>query len=302
MKGQSDSRVTEDQFLGALLGMAIGDALGVPLRNLSAEEVTVQYGEISGYVGVQPSDDGQGPVGQISDKTEVVLCIVESLTTNDGIFDAENINARLTFLVKSPSHETMSDRTNQGIETAAGSGGLVEAEGNDSAELAVATRGLPIGLMHAVGVFDLESLEDETKLATRLSHRGQAAWVLTKAAAMFVTAAARRPEDVLGWFDRYWRDRGSETVDELRSIATDVARAETYEDGVFRVVAQGGEPDAAGAIAGAIAGARFGASGIPQGLIDDLDARIYLTLAAPWFYRVALRRQGTIIDLRTAEW
>ena len=53
-----------------------------------------------------------------------------------------------------------------------------------------------------------------------------------------------------------------------------------------------------GAIAGAVLGARFGASGIPQDLIDSLDARIYLTLAAPWFYRTAVRLAGTVIDLR----
>ncbi len=34
----SDAQAREDQFLGALLGLAIGDALGRPLRGKSSED------------------------------------------------------------------------------------------------------------------------------------------------------------------------------------------------------------------------------------------------------------------------
>jgi hypothetical protein len=61
---------------------------------------------------------------------------------------------------------------------------------------------------------------------------------------------------------------------------------------------QSDDPASAGAIGGGLLGIRFGASGIPQPLIDDLDARIYLSLAAPWFFRTAVMRAGTVIDLR----
>jgi hypothetical protein len=33
-------------------------------------------------------------------------------------------------------------------------------------------------------------------------------------------------------------------------------------------------------------------------MIDDLEGRIYVSLAAPWFYRTALRRAGLVLDLR----
>jgi ADP-ribosylglycohydrolase len=75
-------------------------------------------------------------------------------------------------------------------------------------------------------------------------------------------------------------------------------RAATFEDAVFAAVGTGGATDARGAIAGALAGAARGAGGIPQRLIDDLEGRIYVSLAAPWFYRTALRRSGPVIDLR----
>ena len=74
--------------------------------------------------------------------------------------------------------------------------------------------------------------------------------------------------------------------------------ATSFHESISAAVGLGGDTASKGAIAGAVAGARFGASGIRQDLIDGLDARIYLTLAAPWFYRTAVRRAGTVIDLR----
>jgi ADP-ribosyl-[dinitrogen reductase] hydrolase len=295
----SETRVTEDQFLGALLGMAIGDALGVPLKGLSSDEIDVRHGSITGYSGDATNVTPAAPIGQISDKKEIALCLVESLTTNDGLLDPENINARLMFLVNGASREMMTARTIAGIEAATQTGGLVDVEGDDSPELSVATRGVPVGLLHAVGVFDPGSLDHESRLATRLSHRGSRAVLPLKAVAMLVVAGARCPASLIDWFDQQWTGDVVEQVAELRAIGSIVANSDTFESGVFEVVASGGEADTRGAVAGAIAGARFGASGIPQHLIDDLDARIYLTLAAPWFYRTALRRQGTVIDLRT---
>ena len=67
------------------------------------------------------------------------------------------------------------------------------------------------------------------------------------------------------------------------------------------VVQAGGDAAALGAIAGGLAGGRFGAAGLPQRFIDDLDARIYLSMAAPWFYRTVLRRHGVVVDLHLTD-
>jgi ADP-ribosyl-[dinitrogen reductase] hydrolase len=293
----SESRVTEDQFLGALLGMAIGDALGVPLRGHTAEEISSKFGEITGYLTPPDPESGStAPIGQISDKTEIALCIVESLTTNDGLLDFDNIAARMAFVARSPSRTTMSETTVQGIERSASEGDFAEHDTDDPAELAVSTRGIPIGLMHAIGTFDLNSLKRETSLATRLSHRGNTAARLSLDVALTVCAAARQPGDLNGWIER---NASKPEASEIAAITQTVAESHNFEEGVLKVVTAGGDADSRGAIAGGVAGARFGASGIPQQLIDDLDARIYLSLAAPWFYRTALRRQGTVIDLRT---
>ena len=71
-----------------------------------------------------------------------------------------------------------------------------------------------------------------------------------------------------------------------------------FERAVFAAVNAGGAADTVGALTGALAGAAGGASDIPQELIDGLEGRIYVSLAAPWFFKTAKQRAGLLIDLR----
>lgn len=295
-------RATEGQFLGSLLGMAIGDALGRPLRGLTSDVIRRQHGEITGYIRDADIPESQPP-GEISDKSEVVLALVESLTTNDGLIDPVNINTRLSFLVRGPARDGMSGAVISGIEEAFDTDGLVPADLTSTPEIAVALRGVPIGLLHAVGGYDSETLVRESAEASRLTHGGGAQRDLTASVARAVCAAARFGDEIERWNDVL--EPAALADDPLMAELGDVVRAvgssSVFEDSVLAEVAKGGAAESRGALAGAIAGARYGASGIPQGLIDGLDARIYVSLAAPWFFRTAMRRAGTVIDLRLIE-
>lgn len=295
------SRVTEDQFLGSLLGVAIGDALGLPVDGMAADTIREQYGEFEGYLEIEDAGDGQPISGIISDKTEVVLCMVESLTTNDGIIDPENINARLGFLIRGASRKWLSDAMIQGVETATEQEGLVPADLESEPEAAVALRGVPVGLLHSLGALDEASMLRDVELATRLTHGGQAATELTGQVAWATMLAARAVHEPD--LARTVPPPKNEHLlaQQVTTIIEAVKTAGTFEDALLPVVRAGGEASALGAIAGGIAGAMFGASGIPQHLIDDLDARIYLSMAAPWYFRTVVRRAGTVIDLRVIE-
>ena len=289
------ARATEDQFIGALLGLAIGDALGRPLVGLAPAEISERFGEIEGYV---DHDAAEGaPTGVITDETEVTLCIVESLTTNDGLIDPENINTRLGFLLRGDSRRWLPERVIAGIEKAEATDGLVAQDDDAAIDLSVALRGVPVGLLHAVDIDDEVSLEDDARTVTRLSHGGNRQAALTTMVARAVRAASR--EDAAPTFANT-DDPFPERI-YLAELIAESFVAPRFEDAVFARVAQGGAADTAGSIVGAVCGARFGASGIPQHLIDELDARMYLSLAAPLFYRTARRRRGTVIDLRKVE-
>lgn len=286
----------ENAFLGSLVGLAIGDALGLPVQGKAPTEIP----PLETYLEVQESPDGEPAKGLISDRTEIALCLVESLTTNDGVLDPENINARIHFLTESATRTLMSDTVVQNIDVAFEHEGLVPEGTGTEFEASVAARGVIVGLLHSVGDPDPDALRSDATIAARLTHDDAESIAATHFVAQVTELASRYVDKDQDWEIPEIGFTGP-VADELVSIANLAHRASAFEEVVLPVVRQGGDAATMGAIAGGIAGARFGAAGLPQFLIDDLDARIYLSMAAPWFYRTAMKKAGFAIDLRLIE-
>ncbi len=328
--GSFGFRANEDKFLGCLLGLAIGDALGMPVEGWSRERIEERFGRLDGYHPRVFPDGTEVKAGEFTDETEFALSIVESVTTNRGALDPDNIGARLLYLVRGESRRWMSPETLVALDAAEESLNFAVALDEDApASGDVATRGVPVGLLYAVGRFDEAGLRRDAERVTRLTHGSPAAIAGATAVAYGINLAVRGdlpPDRWAGETARFLG--GGELADaltrssELRGDATPVDEAiaalgsgsparesvaagfyaamaaEVFEDAVLTAVNAGGDADTIGAIAGALAGAAGGASGIPQPLIDDLEGRIYVSLAAPWYYRTALQKAGLIIDLR----
>lgn len=323
-----DVGTNEDRFLGALLGMAIGDALGMPLAQMTAREISERYGEVNHFIGGEGAAQGGAKIGEFTDETEFALCIVESMTTNQGNVDPDNIGARLQYLVMGESRKWLAGDTIQALDRAKESDSYrVSLDEDGPATGDVAARGVPVGLLASVGAFDGGWLREASEAVTRLTHGSPAAIAATTAVAYGIQLAARG-DDPASWtrltstflesgamaevLGTLVPDRDHKSVPEtLSRLGTGIdaresvpsafvaaTRASVFEEAVFAAVRAGGATDTVGAIAGALAGARFGASGIPQSLIDDLEGRIYVSLAAPWFFRTALHHSGLVIDLR----
>ncbi|HEY7029866.1 MAG TPA: ADP-ribosylglycohydrolase family protein [Thermomicrobiales bacterium] len=320
----------QERFLGALLGMAIGDALGMPVAGWSAARIQERFGTIDGYHQRIFPEGAEIKAGEFTDESEVALCIVESFTANHGELDADNIGARLGFLAAGESKRWMGNATLASLASSAETLDYqVPIDEDDPATGDVAARGIPIGLIHAIGPLHPVDLRADAELVTRLTHGSPLAIAATTAVAFAVQLAARREVPAADWArtTAAFVDVGSVAAELDRAaslfaagepaataiprLGSDLAAAPVvatalyaamsaaaFEDAVFTAVNAGGATDARGAIAGAIAGATVGAGGIPQRLIDELEGRIYVSLAAPWFYRTVLRKSGTVIDLR----
>ena len=110
---------TENQFLGALLGMAIGDALGAPVSGMDRAEIAGQFGAIDRFQGrTQPGAEPIHP-GEFTDETELALCIVESMTANRGNLDLETAGVRMLHLAAGPSRRWMHPATVAALDAAA---------------------------------------------------------------------------------------------------------------------------------------------------------------------------------------
>ena len=319
---------TENQFLGALLGMAIGDALGAPASGMSRAEIEAQFGTINRYHGrSQPGFEEIHP-GEFTDESEVALCIVESMTANRGIFDAETAGVRMVHLASGPSRRWMHTATVAALDSAAETLEFsVPLDEDGPATGDVAARGVPVGLIHSVGRFSPEALRADAEAVVRLTHGGPAAFNAATAVAYGVRLAATgTPRDAWARETAEFLGGGAladrlahlgeilptrSLADTLAGIGTGLDALEAvpaafaatmtetvFEDAVYAVVNAGGATDTVAALTGALAGAAGGASGIPQDLIDGLEGRIYVSLAAPWFHKAARQRAGQQIDLR----
>ncbi len=271
--------------------------------------------------------------GEITDETEFALAIVEALTTNGGKLTADTIDSigsRLLYLANGDSAHWLHPDTRAALERADSTLDFIVPLTDDGPSTGdVAARGVPIGLLHAVGRFDGDALRRDAEAVTRLTHGAPAVIAATTAVAFGVMIAARSvaPEhwlnetaDFLGNGEMAEAMRSAAAMrleqtlaESLAAVGTGLAatesviagflaasRTESFADAVFAAANAGGAADTVGAIAGALAGAFGGDTSVPQPLIDGLGSRIYVSLAAPWFFRTAQQRAGLFIGLRPA--
>src|SRR5690348_6683027 len=84
--------------LGALYGLAIGDALGMPTQSRPRAEIVARYGPL--LASFQPGPPGHPlaaglPAGSVTDDTEQALLLAELVIEGGGEVDAAELGARL---------------------------------------------------------------------------------------------------------------------------------------------------------------------------------------------------------------
>lgn len=319
------ANANQDQFLGGLLGLAIGDALGMPVAGWTAERIRDRFGAIDGYRQRTLDDGTVVQAGEFTDESETALCVVESLTTNRGIVDPENIGLRMIYLARGDSRHWLGAATRDALDRADETAVFQVPLNEDGPVTAdVVARAVPIGLLHAVGEFDPAAFRADVERVVRITHGSPAAIAAATAIAYAVYLAATGETEPSAWADQIAAFLGhGELVEHLTTahsgvaslvneaqepsvsdiIAGAIALAATshsFEEAVFGAANAGGPADTLGALTGAIKGAQVGVSGIPQALIDGLEGRLYVSLAAPWFFRAAQQRAGQVIDLHQA--
>ncbi|MDQ2683886.1 MAG: ADP-ribosylglycohydrolase family protein [Chloroflexota bacterium] len=306
---------TQDRFLGAILGMAIGDAFGMPVQGLSPATIQDFHGSIVDFLPRTFANGDLVGAGEITDDTELALCIIESITVGEGVVDVENIGIRMNFLARSDSQRWMSAEVREALDGASEDAEYRLPLRDDApAGPDILSRGIPIGLMHSLGPLDNAKLRSEVDALTRITHASPLALSLVEAVARAVSHAARQSVELgalrsmvaaelpdgairlaLGGEEEQGQAAPIRVLLEALGI---VASADAFDGALQQAVMMGGAADTRAALVGALFGGYHGSAVIPQRLIDGLEARIYVSLAVPWFYRTVARRSGRALDLR----
>jgi ADP-ribosyl-[dinitrogen reductase] hydrolase len=321
----------KDRYIGTMLGMAIGDALGMPVRGLTRAQIADQYGALRTY---EPLLDESGimrvPAGQFTDNTELAMCLAESLVTSNGFLDPDTAGFRFEQVLRSDYNHFLGDTTRAALERATETGDYQAGSGGDgSAGASPAARVAPVSLVHALGDFNSEVLVREVLRSSLITHAHPDSVNGALAVAYAARLMVRRelpPEllidEVLAFIDedavaarlrlaKRLLDGGTDTDSALDQIGTSgyVAEAvaaafflfarhnDTFDEAVFAAVNAGGATSTIATITGALAGAWTGAEKLPPQLVDGLDGRMYILMAAPTVLRIAQMRAGLYLQL-----
>lgn len=163
----------QQRSLGALAGVAIGDAMGMPTQTLSREEITRLYGTIEGFrdaVPEQPVSAGLR-AGTITDDTEQSILIARHLIARGGSIDqsawAEELLAWERDTHARGVNDLLGPSTKRAIE-ALQRGVPASEAGRQGTTNGAAMRIVPIAI--ATPATSLEGLVDAVEESCRLTH------------------------------------------------------------------------------------------------------------------------------------
>lgn len=171
------------RFIGALLGGAMGDALGRPCEGMHPQRIHERYGRLTGYHKWSGWTDG--PIGTITDDTLMTMCVAECLTAN-GFLDPEDLARRFVAWLpigrgKGKSTTAAVTRLREGVPW--------YLSGEDSAGNGAAMRSAPVGLVYWNNAFQRRTAATLTALPTHrqpmavagaVAMAAATAWLLTR--------------------------------------------------------------------------------------------------------------------------
>ena len=178
--------------LGALCGLAIGDALGMPTQSVPREEVVARYGPL--VSGFRPGPAGHPlaaglPAGTVTDDTEQAVLLARLLVAGDGEVSAAALASDLLAWEESMrargSLDLLGPSTRRALAALAAGTGAAEA-GRRGVTNGAAMRVTPVGI--ATSARDPRLLEDRVVAASRLTHNTGVALAGAAAVAAAVSA------------------------------------------------------------------------------------------------------------------
>ncbi|MGC4121501.1 MAG: ADP-ribosylglycohydrolase family protein [Myxococcales bacterium] len=290
----SSTSTSEDRLAGVLLGTAVGDALGLPLENLTARRIERLFGRVTRFRFL-------GRIGFVSDDTEQTAFVADSLLRagDDPDLGARTFAWRLRgWVLRAPF--------GVGLATLRACAKLLlfvppSRSGVRSAGNGAAMRAAVLGAFFADDPARRAAWSEALARVTHTDPRAvQGAGYVASLAAQATRASSDRPPDLLAAAQGVVEDasllKGLQAAQHFAEAGTATEEAATAlgvtgfvlhtvpfaafvyarwgadaRKAIEEAVNAGGDTDTIGAIVGALVGARHGLSGLPRDLVENLE-------------------------------
>lgn len=321
---------TQDSYRGALVGAAIGDALGATVDELTREEVKEKYGVHREIVG---GGRLKLKAGEFADDTKLAFAVAQSLIESSET-DLRDIARRITEQFEGNGKGQGAGPTTRGVlatlkpkakDLFAAARKVWESQ-KEQAGGGCLLRVAPVGMLRRV---QFKELVTDTMNVCRLTHvdqRSVDACIAFNFGVSYLTSG-KDPSKLLFKTWRFVMDsratkdykelfgetepkqdmvRALKAVNEIQyddlkpsGNAVDTAQAAywltlnaiDFEEGLVRAVNLGGDASTLGAVAGALVGARFGEHAIPERWLECIHFRKELEAAADRLCRLGEPRR-----------
>lgn len=269
-----------DRARAAFIGMAIGDALGATVEFMTASEIASKYGTFrdiigGGWLRLKP--------GQVTDDTEMALCIARAIVKNQGWSLAAVADNFASWLKSRPVD--CGDTCRKGIRAYMVHGQLESPPNEWDAGNGAAMRLLPAVLF---SIPDGELLKKYVLEQAHITHNNPVSDAACLCLGQLLHLAlcgaekSRLLRHVDGLVNRfptfnYVPYRGRATgyvVDTMQTVFHWFFRGRSFEECLVGTVNQGGDADTTGAICGMLAGAYYGIEAIPKRWIKKMDIKV----------------------------
>ena len=312
----------KDKVRGAIVGVAIGDALGMPVEGLLPETIKKLYGHINSYRKPKSKIHPTLNRGQYTDDTQLTIAIAESIIDRKEI-DFEDIAVRHIEAYQGErrgwgkatreSCQRLEDGTNWWVSGESGAAG-------NGPPMKIA----PIGVLYGLGLIDKMEMVGSCINISKMTHEDPRAAIAAICQAYLVGTALKGGIETVMWELEYIGGFAGEielvfetdetfsrnlnkainislegTDEELReeigvgsfvnmsvpfTYAMLYKYGEDLRDCMEKIVNQGGDADTTTSLAGSILGATYGYSKFPKRWRWGLEDRAKLIQIADDLY------------------
>lgn len=173
MSAATSPAVAFDRAYGVLVGLAVGDAMGMPTQYLAREVVRARYGVLTGFEPGPPDNEISAglPAGRVTDDTDQAVIIGRLLVDGGGRVDPQLLAERLLAwqerMAASGSLDLLGPSTLKALERFE-AGSATDRSGRWGDTNGAAMRIAPVGI--ATPADDLEALVDAAEAVSFVTH------------------------------------------------------------------------------------------------------------------------------------
>ncbi|TZE81413.1 ADP-ribosylglycohydrolase family protein [Calorimonas adulescens] len=310
-----------DRYEGCLVGLAIGDALGMPVELMGVDEIERTYGHIEDMVNAKAGLNSGLLRGQYTDDTQMTIALAEAII-EAGYVEQYTVSGRFVKLdgkLIGPGLGCMTGIKNmeRGVPW--------DRAGSDSAGNGAAMRTAPVALFYHG---DPDRIIRATRVHSIMTHRDERAVeaaVITSLTIDYLLDG-RDPDELIGYVLKFARNE--EIIEEIKKVDSiikggiDEGKAikqfnisgysvgtlgaslyiflryrKSFKDAVLMAVNMGGDSDTIASIVGAFSGAYNGIYAIPDKWISSLKDSGYIRSLADTLYDLSLNPYKPVPDV-----